>query len=67
MRQACVRFNVFQSNDNLQNRREDLYTKRVDMHAKDLTHRSGWHILEVGRDGGIQYFQDLSRHKKNRK
>jgi hypothetical protein len=28
MRQACVQFNIFQSNDSVQNRREGLYTKR---------------------------------------
>ena len=29
MRQACVQFNIFQSNDTVQNKREGLYTQKA--------------------------------------
>jgi hypothetical protein len=29
MRQGCVQFNIFQSNDTVQNKREGLYTPEV--------------------------------------
>ena len=29
MRQACIQFNIFQSNDTVQNKREGLYTQKA--------------------------------------